>query len=470
MEVQGFEIKKTIGRGGMGTAYLAIQESLGRQVVLKTMNTAQAEQTDFLERFLNEGRIVAALRHPHIITIFDIGATDDVVYMSMEYIEGGDLKDRIPLGFTATQALSVVENVASALQYAHTQGVIHRDVKPANILFSTDATPLLSDFGIAKQTTVDAELTSTGTILGSPFYMSPEQAEGQQVDGRADIYSLGIIFYEMLTGERPYPGDSAIKIIVQHIQSPIPTLPAEFKPYQQLLNLMIAKNREDRFETAGDVVGYIREMREAAERASRAAVDEAKQAAARPTGFSGVLSRYKRTLALVAMVLIIVGAYGGFYFYTQTVAVQTFATRTPPPSANDDTGNTNGGAAASTQNQSGSANEEDVVKALEWLAQTRLKQDMLTDPPADNAHYYYSRLLQLDQQRAQGGFAKIAERFVVLAEKEFSESNYRQAQTYITLGLQVQPNNEGLLTLQSFIDTRDRSVLENLVDFFTGNG
>ena len=220
MDVPGFEIKKTIGKGGMGTAYLAVQESLGRQVVLKTMNTSQADQTDFLERFLNEGRIVAALRHPHIITIFDIGATDDVVYMSMEYVDGGDLKDKIQLGCNEGEALNVVENIADALHFAHGEGVIHRDVKPANILYRVDGTPLLTDFGIAKQTKVDAELTSTGTILGSPFYMSPEQAEGHKVDGRADIYSLGIIFYEMLTGERPYPGDSAIKIIVQHIQSP----------------------------------------------------------------------------------------------------------------------------------------------------------------------------------------------------------------------------------------------------------
>jgi serine/threonine protein kinase len=467
MEVQGFEIKKTIGRGGMGTAYLAIQESLDRQVVLKTMNTAQAEQTDFLERFLNEGRIVAALRHPHIITIFDIGATSDVVYMSMEYIEGGDLKDRIPLGFTVDQALNVIESVASALHYAHGQGVIHRDVKPANILFSVDSKPLLSDFGIAKQTTVDAELTSTGTILGSPFYMSPEQAEGQQVDGRADIYSLGIIFYEMLTGVRPYPGDSAIKIIVQHIQAPIPTLPDEFKAYQQLLNFLIAKNREDRFESAGDVVAYIQEMRDKATRASRAAVEKANLAARRPTGFGGFLSAYKRTLALFAMIIIIVGAYGAFYYYTQSMAIATFAMRTPPANTAD----SGDGATtqATAQTQSSGANEEDVVEALEWLAQTRLKQDMLTDPPADNAHYYYSRLLQLDQKRAQGGFVQIAERFVVLAEKEFSDSNFRQAQTYITLGLQVQSSNEGLLTLQSFIDTRDRSILEHLLAHFTAN-
>ena len=434
------------------------------------MNTAQAEQTDFLERFLNEGRIVAALRHPHIITIFDIGATDEVVYMSMEYIEGGDLKQRIEQGFSADQALLVVECIASALHYAHLEGVIHRDVKPANILFRSDGTPLLSDFGIAKQTKIDAELTSTGTILGSPFYMSPEQAEGQLVDGRADIYSLGIILYEMLTGERPYPGDSAIKIIVQHIQSPIPTLPEPLQRFQRLLNLMIAKNRDDRFENAGDVAAYIHELREQTQHTEKSETESA--GTAQPTS-RGMSAGAKRTLALVAMLVIIVAAFGGFYFYTESLTTSQFARRSlAPPSSEDPSQTTtnptstgNGAVAAN-----GGATQEEVVKALEWLARARLQQDRLTEPPADNAHYYYSRLLQLDEERAMKGFAEIAERFVVLAEKEFSERNFRQAQTYITLGLQVEPDNEGLRTLQTFIDTRDRSVLENLMDFFTGSG
>ena len=474
MDVPGFEIKKTIGKGGMGTAYLAIQESLGRQVVLKTMNTSQADQTDFLERFLNEGRIVAALRHPHIITIFDIGATDDVVYMSMEYVDGGDLKDKIQLSCSEEEALYVVEGIASALEFAHEEGVIHRDVKPANILYRSDGTPLLSDFRIAKQTKVDTELTSTGTILGSPFYMSPEQAEGHKVDGRADIYSLGIIFYEMLTGERPYPGDSAIKIIVQHIQSPIPTLPDEFKEYQALLNLMLAKNRENRFPSAGTVAEYIREIR--AKKEQSAANGEMAHAESAAPPKESVLSGTKsRMIALVAMVVIVTGAFGGFYYWTESMTTSTFARRAPLEGEPSGQNTASASVGSNGQSTSGEApdtqmNQDDVVKALEWLAQARLKQDMLIEPPADNAHYYYSRLFPLDEKKATKGFSYIAERFVVLAEKEFSDSNYRQAQTYITLGLQVQSDNEGLLHLQSFIDTRHSSLFENLINFFTGNG
>ena len=376
MEVPGFEIKKTIGKGGMGTAYLAVQESLGRQVVLKTMNTSQADQTDFLGRFLNEGRIIAGLRHPHIITIFDIGATDGLVYMSMEYIDGGDLKDKIHLGCSEEEALDLVQNIASALEFAHGEGVIHRDVKPANILFRRDGTPLLSDFGIAKQTKIDAELTSTGTILGSPFYMSPEQAEGHKVDGRADIYSLGIIFYEMLTGERPYPGDSAIKIIVQHIQSPIPTLPVSLKEYQALLNLLLAKDREDRFPDAGTVVSYLQEIR--TKKAQALAKAEAVASQDLDRSKRPFVESNKRMLALLAMVLMLVGTFGSFYYYTESVANSTFGPRPIDPvvTTTQNTTTVIEGPATSTSTTEVPAtqmSEGDVVQALEWLAHAQAR-------------------------------------------------------------------------------------------------
>ena len=191
----------------------------------------------------------------------------------------------------------------------------------------------------------------------------------------------------------------------------------------------------------------------------------------------GVLSSDNaRLFALLSMVVILVVAFGGFYYWTQSNASSTFARKDPHnvESAGQNTANASVG--ASGQSASGETapatqmNQDDVVKALEWLAQARLKQDMLIEPPADSAHYYYSRLFPLDEKKATAGFSDIAERFVVLAEKAFSDSNYRQAQAYITLGLQVQADNEGLLHLQSFIDTRERSVLENLVNFFTGSG
>ena len=175
----------------------------------------------------------------------------------MEYVEGGDLRGRLKAPLPPSQALNIVSGVSQALACAHEQGIVHRDVKPANILFRGDGTTLLGDFGIAKQTTADAELTSTGAILGSPFYMSPEQAEGQRVDGRTDIYSLGIILYEMLTGKRPYQGDSAVKVILQHLQEPVPVLPGDLSRFQPLLNRMMAKDRNLRVQHAATLVRLV---------------------------------------------------------------------------------------------------------------------------------------------------------------------------------------------------------------------
>ena len=222
MEIPGYKINRVLGKGGMATVFLATQKSLGRSVVLKITNT-EKEHSDVTEnedsdviigRFINEGRIIASLVHPHIITIFDIGTYNNLLYISMEYVNGGDLKQKIAQTVPPEQALDILIRIGGSLDYAHSKGIIHRDVKPANILFRHDGTPLLTDFGIAKQTQSDLELTSVGLVVGSPHYMSPEQAEGTTLDGRSDIYGLGIIFFEMLTGAKPYEGDSALKIVM----------------------------------------------------------------------------------------------------------------------------------------------------------------------------------------------------------------------------------------------------------------
>ncbi|MDZ7734822.1 MAG: serine/threonine-protein kinase [Gammaproteobacteria bacterium] len=247
MKIPGYVIKDPIGKGGMATAYLALQESLGREVVLKVLDTRNVQNADMVERFLAEGRIVASLNHPNIITIFDIGISGEELYISMEYVQGGDLKQRIKEGLSAEQTLDYLAQLASGLKAAHSRDIVHRDIKPANILFREDGTPLVTDFGIAKQTTINSELTSTGMFLGSPNYVSPEQADGLDVDGRTDIYSLGCVLYEMLTGSKPFEFSSVIDIVIQHKQAAIPKLPEELSEFQPLLEKMMAKKPEDRF-------------------------------------------------------------------------------------------------------------------------------------------------------------------------------------------------------------------------------
>ena len=469
MDIEGYEVKRTIGRGGMAIAYLAIQNSLGREVVLKVMNSSQSDNKDFLERFQNEAQIVAALRHPHIITIHDIGSAGELVYIAMEYVDGGDLKARLGERCDPDMTLDVVSKIASALGYAHEQGIIHRDIKPANILFRGDDTVLLSDFGIAKQLQVDSELTSTGTILGSPFYMSPEQAEGQEVDGRTDIYSLGVILYEMLTGERPYQGDSAIKVIMQHIQSPMPVLPEDLGKYQPLLARLMAKDRERRVTDALSLVDEIATYRSGASVVAGAAAAAPPPAVADALTRSTAFSAKQRVGLLLGTLMILGGMFYGFYVYTQSMRSPQFIRRAAQVEPVETNVATQAGVQANLPAMGSGVEQQDVTKALEWLARNSIRDDRLTHPPADNAYYYYSRLLALDpnNEAAKKGFGDIAERFVVLAEQEFSSQNVIKAQTYVALGLQVDPDNSALMSLQSFIQNRKKSFFETLIGLFS---
>lgn len=259
MDIPGFQTEKLIGEGGMATVYLARQESLGRRVALKILR--RFDDPVQAGRFLTEGRILAGLNHHNIITIFDIGVFKDTLFIAMEYQESGSLEERIRAGLSPSVALGILEGIGSCLDFVHRKGIIHRDVKPANILFHQDGVPKLTDFGIAKQLDDDQELTLDGSAFGSPYYISPEQAESRVLDGRTDIYSLGIVFYEMLTGHKPFVGESHVHTIMAHLQEPIPALPENLTAYQPLLDRMTAKDPDERFDSAGELVGFVRAMR-----------------------------------------------------------------------------------------------------------------------------------------------------------------------------------------------------------------
>lgn len=455
MEIPGYEIKRLIGQGGMATVYLAEQRSLGREVVLKILDTSTGISAETVERFLNEARIIASLNHPHIITIYDIGQAGDQIFISMEYVEGGDLKDRLlSKVFAPVEAIDIVEKVAAGLAAAHENGIVHRDVKPGNILFRRDGTPLLSDFGIAKRLTNDSDLTSTGMFVGSPNYMAPEQSESGPIDGRADIYSLGVILYEMLTGARAYAADSVIDVILMHKKAPVPKLPAGLEQYQELLNLMMAKSRKDRFRDAQSLRHFIVQMRRAgvvkskAEMTARPDFDITEEGATPSLGTTttqlAAPERRLRPLQWVLIALLVLCGIGWGVLLTIEKRLEP-----PPPMHPQVSGALPEKPAPEPVAATGTAPEQ-VAQALLWLGRHSLNDLKLTEPPRDNAYYYFSRMLQLDPNSAdaRAGMHDIATRFAMLAEQAIAEDRFDQARSYIALGLQVDGSNRRLAEMR----------------------
>ncbi|PIP38793.1 MAG: hypothetical protein COX19_10730 [Desulfobacterales bacterium CG23_combo_of_CG06-09_8_20_14_all_51_8] len=257
INIPNYEIGKLAGRGGVAEVYLARHKLLDRTVAIKLICPTQADElTD--KRFLKEARVVAGLRHPNIVSIYDVGVYENKYYIIMEYLEGGDLKQNIKRGLTIPQTLKIMRQIASALAHAHDKGFIHRDIKSQNIMFRADGTAVLTDFGIVKDLTAETGYTLDGTSIGTPHYMSPEQAQGTtKIDWRTDLYSLGVTFYEMLTGSVPYNADSAIAVALKHIKDPIPQLPEKFSQFQPTIDRLMAKNPKDRFQSAHELVSAI---------------------------------------------------------------------------------------------------------------------------------------------------------------------------------------------------------------------
>jgi DNA-binding response OmpR family regulator len=256
-DIKGYRIIRKIGSGGMSQVYLAWRESDGLQVALKVLDTHINRSEDLLQRFIQEYALLAQIDHPNVVKIYDQGVADEHAFLTMEYFSGGDIKSRIAGGVPAYKALDITMQVAQALAQIHAHGIVHRDVKPDNLMRRADGSIVLIDFGVAKH--MDQELAQTlhGEIVGSPYYLSPEQAGGRPVTAASDIYCLGVIFYEMLTGSRPYSADSIESLLAHHLFTPPPRLEEKFSIYQGLLDKMMDKEPSRRFENAMAVADYI---------------------------------------------------------------------------------------------------------------------------------------------------------------------------------------------------------------------
>ena len=260
-QIPGYQLLRQIGRGGMAEVWLAVQASLGREVALKILSTEMARDHNMRERFLQEARIAAQLHHPNIIAIYDVGTHGDDAYIAMDFEPEGTVSLAPGNAMEPDAALAIVRDIVEALDYAHQQGVVHRDVKPDNILRRANGRCLLSDFGIARIMDAETVLTREGTSVGTPHYMSPEQLRGEKLDGRSDFYSLGVVLYQLLTGALPYSGSDGWAIGMQHISAGIPQLPAPLARLQPLIDALMAKAAKDRPQRGAEIIALIDSLR-----------------------------------------------------------------------------------------------------------------------------------------------------------------------------------------------------------------
>jgi len=261
--IRGHRCIRQVGSGGMCKIYLAESERAGALVVLKVFSQVPDVSERFVgfDRFLQEYEIVAGLKHRNIVRIYDLGVADDHAYIAMEHFPAGDLRQRMKTPLAPATALHFLEQMASALDAIHAVGVLHRDLKPANVMLRADGSLCLIDFGLAKANELNLELTGTREIFGTPYYMSPEQGHAELIDARSDLYSLGVVFYEMLIGRKPYTGGSAMEVIYKHKRAELPAIAPQYASYEPLLRRLLAKSPDDRFQSARAVLDAIAELK-----------------------------------------------------------------------------------------------------------------------------------------------------------------------------------------------------------------
>ena len=437
-EIPGFRITELIGEGAMARVFLAIDDALDRKVALKVMNQSLAHDPTFRDRFLAEAKDTAKFIHPGIVSIYSTGVQDDNYYLVLEYLESGTLKDRQRARaqfsrendgetdqlFSAQESLVLLAQLADALSYAHSKKVIHRDIKPANILFRSNGQAVLSDFGIAKSITENRELTRTGYSVGTPAYMSPEQKLGADIDTRSDLYSVGVVFYELLTGHKPYQTRTGnYADLRKELDADVPELPAGLAYLQPVLDKLLAKNPDDRYQSAGELRGAIEQV----SGTSASVLSDATVKSALPVARPELPGkpRYSRKTTLitgVAATLIVLA----------TVATWQFLPESAPEIAPVD------------------AKTAKTIEGLLETAKIYLEMGKLIDAGPSNAVNVYTRVLEMQAGNPQAteGMKSALEQILVKIKSTIEADDLKAAQGLIQLSEHYFPDNKNMADLR----------------------
>lgn len=432
IQIPGYTIEKELGRGGMASVYLAKQEFTKRHVAIKIMDPKLASDPSFGERFLKEAS-TAELNHSNIVSVFDAGEAEHQYYIVMEHIVGGDLTKKIQKGITIYESVKAIKQIATALSFAHSKGYVHRDVKPDNILFREDGTAVLTDFGIAKATTATTKMTAVGMAIGSPHYMSPEQARGKELDGRSDMYSLGVVFYEMLTGGKPFDAEDTFAIGLMHISDPVPDLPADKAYLQPFINKMMAKEPSARFSNADELIEALDHIN-LGDRSVGSTVLLDSVALAKASG-----KKKSRLIPIMVGSLVAVSAVATGYYYQSVWLPQ--------------------------QAQIKKVQDQQQVKIASLLlqGQTFLRANALISPKGANANESFHEVLALEKTNkdALAGLNQIVNKYLAFAHTEEKRKQYKKALGYVESGLRVIKDHNGLLALQGELQAAIEAQLAN---------
>ena len=468
MKIPGYKIVREIGRGGMATVYLAEQEKFERQIALKVMAASLSSDPSFKERFIREAKLVARLSHPHIVAVYDVGEHDGHVYMAMEYHTGGDLKAKLKSGITPLDVVKITCEMARALEFAHSKGVIHRDIKPDNILFRNDGSAVLTDFGIAKQGDAQTQFTQMGMVAGTPKYMSPEQARGLPLEAESDLYSLGIVFYEMLVGDVPFKAEDSIALAIKHIKDPLPPLPPTLRRFTPFLDRLCAKEAAKRYHRGGEVARALEELVASGALRSMKAIPVAPEVtqmrpAVTAQEIAGGAGKRAGIVVAVLAVLLAAGGGGAWYFLWGPGAPVVEVVVTPPslpaplpvpepvpavvsvpepvpepePVLEPVPEPEPVPVAAPTPAPKPAID----VAALLAKGNTALAEDRLDAPAGNNAWDYYRLALTAEpkNKKAASGLKRIADRFVQLVDESLASSDVTQARQYLKSAERVAP-------------------------------